>query len=218
MTERLRTLDVEAWTANEPFCAGVVWVRDGKVAVTLNPDGIPAELGSDVLRIGGVGGGQEPGETIAECALREAKEELGSGNVRLRSSGETYFHDIDTGEISRIRCTDRTAPFLLQRQTSKTPDRPYKPGLPFGPYVYFGIYIGEADEARINPDDDVAGLLFVPIERWELLLRETVTVGAVLDAGADLLEAAPIPRQTRLWMPDNESMRTVVRLWKRRRP
>ncbi|HEU4962597.1 MAG TPA: NUDIX domain-containing protein [Bacilli bacterium] len=34
---------------------------------------------------GGVGGGQETGETLAECALREAQEELSlaSGQVEL---------------------------------------------------------------------------------------------------------------------------------------
>lgn len=213
MAEQLQTIDVEALTTNQPFCAGVVWIRDGKVAITLNPDGIPAELGEGVLRIGGVGGGQEPGETLLECALREAQEELGNTNVSIVSANETYFHNMDTDEIVRVRCTDDPAPFLLQRRTSKHPDKPYKPGLPYGPYVYFGLYIGEADEARMNPDDDVAGLLFVPIAKWPMLQNGPVTLGRMLDAGADLLEAYAIPRQTRLWMPDDESLLTIMRLW-----
>lgn len=216
--EPLRTLNVETLTDNQPFCAGIIWVRDGKIAATLNPDGIPEQLGDAVLRLGGVGGGQEPGESIIECAVREAKEELGNDRVRLISSNTTYFHDMDTDEIVQVRCTDATAPYLLQRKTSKHPDKPYKPGLPTGKYVYFCLYLGETDEAKINPDDDVAGILFVPLERWPLLSSvETITLGSMLETGAELLEAYEIPRHTRLWMPDNESLRVVVPLWEEQR-
>lgn len=213
MAECMRLIDVGALTANQPFCAGVVWVRNGRVAATLNPDGIPAHLGEGLLRIGGVGGGQEPDETLMECALREAKEELGSEAVRLVSSRITFFHDMDTGDITEVACTDPTAPFLLQRASSKHPDKPYRPGLPVGKYVYFGTYLAELDEARINPEDDVAGLLFVPLEKWPLLEKESLTLGDLLDAGVGLLESHPLARQTRLWMPDNESLRVILPLW-----
>jgi 8-oxo-dGTP pyrophosphatase MutT (NUDIX family) len=33
-------------------------------------------LENNTWRVGGVGGGQEPRETILECAVREAQEEL----------------------------------------------------------------------------------------------------------------------------------------------
>jgi 8-oxo-dGTP pyrophosphatase MutT (NUDIX family) len=211
-SEPLRTIEVLSLTDNQPFCAGIVWVRDGKLAITLNPDGMPEELGEGVLRIGGVGGGQEPGESILECALREAREELGNKDVRLVSSDVTYFHDMDTGEIVQVRCTDSTAPFLLERMTSKHPDKPYRPGLPFGRYVYFCLYLGEAEEANINPDDDVAGVVFIPLEHGRLLLKEALTLGELLEAGAELLEAYAIPRHTRLWLPENESIQIVLRL------
>ncbi|MDF2715140.1 MAG: hypothetical protein K0R28_2065 [Paenibacillus sp.] len=210
--EPLRTIDVQSLTDNQPFCAGIVWVRDGKLAITLNPDGMPEELGDGVLRIGGVGGGQEPGESIMECALREAREELGDEHVRLISSKVTYFHDMDTGEIGKIRCSDNTAPFLLERKTSKHPDKPYRPGLPFGRFLYFCLYLGEAGEAKINPDDDVAGVMFIPLENWRLLLKDTLTLGELLESGVELLEAYAIPRQTRLWLPENESIRIVLPL------
>ncbi|WP_223836383.1 NUDIX hydrolase [Paenibacillus oceani] len=212
MTERfMQSLHVGAVTDHQPFCAGVVWVRDGKVAITLNTDGIPDALEGRVMRVGGVGGGQEPGETIAECALREAQEELGNPNVRLLSSTATYFHNMDTDEVVQVPCIDETPPFLLQRITSSNPDEPYKPGLPTGPYVYFGLYRAETDEARINPDDDVAAILFVPVERWPVL-EQSATLGQMMELGCELLERAPIPRELRLWVPENESMRTVMRL------
>lgn len=127
--------NIEKLTQGQPFCAGVVLVRDGKVAVTLNEDGLPHAAPAGMLRIGGVGGGQEPGETLPECALREAKEELGTERVTLKDAGKTFIHDMDTEEIAAIRCSDRIAPFLLQRRTSPNPHRPYKPGLPTGPYM-----------------------------------------------------------------------------------
>jgi 8-oxo-dGTP pyrophosphatase MutT (NUDIX family) len=198
-------------TDHQPFCAGVVWVRDGKVAITLNTDGIPEALEGRVMRVGGVGGGQEPGETIAECALREAQEELGNLNVRLLSSPVTFFHNMDTDEVVQVPCIDETPPLLLQRKTNGNPDVPYKPGLPTGPYVYFGLYSAETDEARINPEDDVAAILFVPVERWPIL-EQGATLGQMVELGSELLERAPIPREMRLWVPENESMRTVMRL------
>lgn len=215
-TPYMQTIDVDKLTGNQPFCAGVVWIREGKVAVTINPDGIPEKLAGKALRIGGVGGGQEPGETLMECALREAQEELGNPEVRLLPSSVTYFHNMDTDEVVQVKCTDATAPLLLQRMTSRNPDKPYKPGLPTGPYVYFGLYLGETDEVRINPDDDVAGILFVPVERWPQM-EQGGTLGQALEMGSELLERAPIPRDMRLWVPENESMRTVMRLLKEER-
>jgi hypothetical protein len=83
--------------------------------------------------------------------------------------------------------------------------------LPTGPYVYFGLYRAETDEARINPDDDVAAILFVPVERWPVL-EQDATLGQMMELGCELMERAPIPREMRLWVPENESMRTVMRL------
>lgn len=209
--------NIEKLTQGQPFCAGVVLVRDGKVAVTLNEDGLPHAAPAGMLRIGGVGGGQEPGETLPECALREAKEELGTERVTLKDAGKTFIHDMDTDEIAAIRCSDRIAPFLLQRRTSPNPHRPYKPGLPTGPYIYYGLYLGEAEEIRINREDDVAGILFVPQERWGTLEEEHATLGRLLDEGAELLAKDPIARGTPLWLPPDESMRIAVRLLAARR-
>lgn len=208
----LPVIAVAAMTDNQPFCAGVVWIKDGKMAVTLNTDHVPSELGEGTLRIGGVGGGQEPGETLEQCALREAREELGTERVALVSATRSYYHDMDTGELSSFQAEDELAPLLLERVTSWHPDKPYKPGLPCGPYLYCGTYCCEAQEVSNNPDDDVAGLLFVPLDKLALLEAESLTLGELLRAGTECLSQQPISPDTRLWMPANETVRTVRRL------
>jgi hypothetical protein len=37
------------------------------------------------------------------------------------------------------RCTDAIVPFLLQRQRNPSPMTPYRPALPFGPYIDYGF-------------------------------------------------------------------------------
>jgi 8-oxo-dGTP pyrophosphatase MutT (NUDIX family) len=72
--------------------------HDGELVVTLNSDGLPP--GSrNMLRIGAVGGGQEPLESILDCALREAKEELSVQQIKALPAPSTFFHDMDSDEI-----------------------------------------------------------------------------------------------------------------------
>jgi 8-oxo-dGTP pyrophosphatase MutT (NUDIX family) len=54
----------------------VVVFHEGRLVLTLNADGLPASFGAGRLRVGGVGGGCEDGETFEDCARREAEEEL----------------------------------------------------------------------------------------------------------------------------------------------
>ncbi|BFH69638.1 hypothetical protein J27TS7_00590 [Paenibacillus dendritiformis] len=210
-------LHIEALTFNQPFCAGVFLIRQDRVVMTLNADmeseNSPAGHYAPVLRIGGVGGGQEPRETISACALREAREELATERVRLKSSPITYFHDMDTGDIRPVTVRDELAPFLLQRAANPTPQQPYKPGLPVGPYIYYGIYAAEADESEpLAPGDDVAALLFIPIRSWDVIERGA-TLSEALAHGCAITEALPLHRDTRLHVPQSESMRMIMRLY-----
>ncbi|MBO0793798.1 MAG: NUDIX hydrolase, partial [Ktedonobacteraceae bacterium] len=117
-------LNVRHVTNNQPFFAGVILLEEGNLVATLNMDGLPSALMKNpAWRVGGVGGGQKAGETIWECALREAYEELCT-EVTLRPSQVTYFHDIDTGKITSITCDDPIAPFLLERQSNLFPYGP----------------------------------------------------------------------------------------------
>lgn len=214
MASDTRILHVASLTGNQPFCAGVLHLQDGRVTVTLNSDGLPPEVADgNHWRIGGVGGGQEPGETMAECALREALEELSlaPGQVELVSAERTFFHDMDTDELWQVECVDAVKPMLLQRMTNPTPDTPYKPGLPTGPYIYFGLYQARVEASQIKPGDDVEGLLQVPVEKWELL-RATPALGEMLAAGAVLVENDTLPREKRLYVREDESFHTLLSL------
>jgi 8-oxo-dGTP pyrophosphatase MutT (NUDIX family) len=204
-------LDVTARTTDQPFCAGVIVSREDSVLVTLNSDGLPPEFENDTWRVGGVGGGQELGETIVECAAREAQEEL-STPVTLRSSPVTYFQDLDTGECHSIPCTDTCAPFLLQRKRSLTPERPFRPGLPTGLHIYFGLYLAAEVPTNMLPGDDVMALLFLPFECWPML-DDIPTLEFVMRHGAQLLGSHPDVQPTqRLWLPTDEGFRTVATL------
>ena len=61
-------LDLAALTDDQPFCAGLVLGHRGRLVLTLNDDHLPTEIRHPALRVGGVGGCQEPREDIWECA------------------------------------------------------------------------------------------------------------------------------------------------------
>jgi 8-oxo-dGTP pyrophosphatase MutT (NUDIX family) len=200
-------LDLAALTESAPFFAGVVLMVDGRLVLTLNRDHLPAQLEGTALRVGGVGGGQEPGETIWECAVREAREEVGR-EVFLVRAPHTYLSGPD-GPLRRVRCRDDIAPLLFEWRPNPTPDKPYEPGLPTGPLLYNAMFLARPDGAP-GPRD-VEGLLLVPPTIWPLVERP-VTVREALEAGASLLEREPIARDTRLWSSPEESMGTVCQL------
>lgn len=82
----------------------VVALHDGLLVLTLNDD-MPAELAQGRLRVGGVGGGCEPGEAPEDCARREAEEEL-SVSVTLLSA----FAVERTGTVFLGRLEDEPRP------------------------------------------------------------------------------------------------------------
>jgi hypothetical protein len=207
----LESLNVHHLTSHQPFCAGVVLIYRDCLVVTLNTDGLPSgPPGDDRWRVGGVGGGQEPEETIWECALREAREEL-CNEVELVTSRCTYFHDIDSGDLYEVACSDNTAPLLLERQSNFYPYTPYRPGLPTGPYTYFGIFLARLKGDIIQPGDDVEGLLLIPLALWSVLLQQPA-LGTMLQHGANVIERESLPRTRKLWVSPDESFRVVVPL------
>lgn len=209
-------MNIEEITANQPFCAGVIAFLSGKLIVTLNTDGVP-EGSNNMLRIGAVGGGQEPGETILECAKREAQEELSVKQITLEHAPVTYFHDMDTNELRRVQALDAAAPFLFQRLNNPRPDTPYKPGLPTGRYIYFSLYFAALHEEAILPGDDVAALLLVPLEKW-FVLEQSCSLGEAIAQGLEIITTAEkkslFSQTTSLYLPENESLLTAVPLLK----
>lgn len=184
--------------------------KGDKIITTLNTDGLPDQY-NNVLRVGAVGGGQEPGESIVECAIREATEELSINehNIELIHSKVTYFNDMDTGEVLNIKCLDKIAPFLIQRQTNPNLKIPYKHGLPVGQYIYYTMYLGRISDKNIFPGDDVRGLLLVPLDQWEAINQSLLE--DVL-GNYDLIEGKEINRKTKLYVRTDESFNTVIPL------
>jgi 8-oxo-dGTP pyrophosphatase MutT (NUDIX family) len=200
-------LDVAATTAGQPFCAGVILMVEGRLVLTLNRDHLPTELESSALRVGGVGGGQEAGETIWECAAREAREEIGC-DVKLVSAPRTYLRE-NGGALRRARGRDEIAPLLFEWSPNKTPDRPYAPGLPKGPLLYGAMFLARP-VGTIRPGD-VEGLLLISPAIWSLIV-EQATLGELVEAGATVVEREPLARELRLWSFPEESMRTICEL------
>ncbi|TKC15308.1 NUDIX hydrolase [Robertmurraya kyonggiensis] len=197
-------------THNQPFCAGVLVTKGDKILITLNPDGLPDEM-ENTWRVGAVGGGQEPNETILDCAIREAKEEI-SVDVRIESSPVTFFHDMDLKTVEKIQVKDEIAPYLLERVTNPFPDKPYRAGLPVGPYIYFAIYFANVDNLEeVKAGDDVQGLLLVPATEWDSL-NNGYTITELKTKGVEIVHLRTPDESKMVWIPENESLTTVCRL------
>lgn len=208
-----KTIHILQTTHQKPFCAGILIRKDDQILVTLNPDGIPSDLGTEnYLRIGLVGGGQEPEESILECAIREAKEELSIQKVQIRSARSTYFYENNVTQFPiPITCLDEVAPFFFLKTNNPDPINPYKPNLPVGPDLYFALYEADVDLEQILPGDDVAGLLWVPIERLENLTKQP-TLETLLDQGCELIENLPLDRKTCVFFRKDESLSIITPL------
>jgi 8-oxo-dGTP pyrophosphatase MutT (NUDIX family) len=204
-------VSVRAVTDHNPFCAGVLIVRGGRLLCTLGSEGLPAPEKDSHWRVGGVGGGQEPGEDIWQCALREALEELGN-SVRLVPSPVTYMHDLDTNELTVVQSVDAPAPFCLQRLRNADPAKPFRPDLPCGPFTYYGLFLAHVGaDAELRPGDDAELLLDIPLSGWQAL-RNTPTLRDVLAAGADVIATREVDPDARLWLPPKESLATIAPL------
>jgi hypothetical protein len=202
------SLHIGEITNNQPFCAGVVLTRENCLPVTLNIDGLPKDMENTCWRVGGVGGGQELGESVWDCALREAKEELSTG-VNLLHSPVTYFHDKYTKRLYQVSVMDRPAPLLLERVANPNPCQPYAPGLPTGPYIYFALFLAELEDwSKRCPGDDVKGLLLCPIDQWHKV-ESGIELSKLIEVGAPGLD---LNRQ--LWLPKDESFSTITRILK----
>lgn len=207
-------VEVRRLTRGRPFCAGVLVVRDGSVLAAFSAGGVDAaQAGGADWFVGGVGGGQEPGEDVWDCALREAQEELGVP-VRLVSSSRTYLHDIDRDELRESRSEERPAPFIVQRVRNADAATPFKPGLPAGPFTYFCMFLAElVDEDPVfRPDDpDIGALVWVPLKA-EGVFAGGVTFADLTAAGARVAAGGPIADHARIHVRRTETLRVAAPL------
>jgi 8-oxo-dGTP pyrophosphatase MutT (NUDIX family) len=193
--------------AHEPFCAGVVLLHDGRLVPTLNDDHVPSTVERPALRVGGVGGGQAAGESVWDCAYREALEEL-SVPVHLVPAAETWLVDADGGgDAQRIETGEGIAPLLVTREERSNPDVPFADGLPAGPVLWTVTFLATAEEAP-RPGD-VAGLLLLPPDRLAELDRSP-TVADVAAAGGEVLAEEAPASETRLWLHPHDGVRLAA--------
>lgn len=211
---RLESIDVRHLTTNQPFSAGVILLQQGQLVAGLDTDYLPAaeENKTVAYRIKGVGGDQKPGETIWQCALREAKEKL-QLELTLLPSPATYFHEIDTGEQYPVNCSNTIAPFLLERQSNLYPYTPLRPGLPAGPYTYFSLFLAQSDHPLTCPST-MAGLVCIQPELWPVLQQQP-TLEMLLQQKATLLENTRLARERQLWVHPWESFTLAATLLQR---
>ena len=205
-------IHVEALTRDEPFFAGVVVFRRGRLVLALNDDHLPSELADGkTYRVSLIGGGPEARESVWECALREAHEEIGVP-VDLVPSPVTHLFDWEERTLREVECTDELpAPVLLERSERPEPDVASKPGLPSGPYLYVATFLAVAGPAAEPRPGDVAGLVLLPLDLWPLV-ADGATVAELVAAGAEIVTDDGVPSDARVWLHPNESGRLVVDL------
>jgi 8-oxo-dGTP pyrophosphatase MutT (NUDIX family) len=191
-------LELAELTRGQPFCAGVVlWHRRRMVFALAKPSRwAPAADGWTGIDVMCVGGGQEVGETVEECARREALEETGRP-VLLRSAARTRWRGLD-GTVSEVRLADPIAPLAVELRPG--PRSAYRPGLPTGPVLYVVHYLADLLDAPVP--GDVPALIEVPVGVAPGL-RSRLTVREALDRGVVLHERQPVPREAVLVTPPN---------------
>lgn len=194
--------------AHEPFCAGAIVLEGARLVLTLNRDGLPADVAEPALRVGGVGGGQEPGETVWDCAVREAGEEIGV-TLQIVSAPATWLLDPNEAEPRQIEVGDGPAPLLVERADRPNPDVPFAEGLPTGPFTYFVTFLAAAVEEAVP--GDVEGVLLLPPGQFPAL-DGTPTLAEAERAGAELRAREPLAPETRLWLHPYESLRVALPL------
>lgn len=155
------------------WCAGVHIVRDGRVLLTYRPVGTPGT-------VRWVGGGQEPGETFAACAVREAREEIGC-DVELLHCTETLL-ERKPAIPERVRFDDRPAPLVVQR---------YDDGM------WLVMYRAEPLSEPAPVDEPT--LLWVPVDMLDHLVA-SVRPDQATELGIRIVGAMP---EDALWIGEN---------------
>ena len=197
--------------SDQPFCAGVLISDAVSVLLTLGDTDTWTERGGHArIPIGGVGGGQVPGETIDRCAMREAAEELGCP-VRLASSRITIVED-PYGRLSLATSIAPMAPLLhqVQRRVSAAP---FAPGLPPGPLLHCALY--RAVSLQNPRPADVPALVWIP---WTVLLsmgRGGIKLRLLEQAGGRILSTHRMPPEADLYIPSPSLQEMLIRVCNR---
>ncbi len=204
-------INVRHLTTKQPFSSGVLLSQHGKLVMTLTTDKVSSTGNlAGTYRIASITGEQSGSESLWECAQREARKKLGT-EVELLPSPHTYYHDIDSGDIHDLFCTDSIPPFLLERQSNLYPSTPRHPGLPSTPHTYSGLFLARPLHNQLQPGDNAQGLLLLPPHAWSQLAQRP-TLETLLQQGAELIEREPLSRTYQLWLHPADPFSTVAPL------
>ncbi|QSB05528.1 NUDIX hydrolase [Natronoglycomyces albus] len=209
---RFGRLEPVALTDGKPFTAGVILQRDDAVLTSLTARTSAAhEPEGEHWYVGGIGGGQEPGEDVWECAHREAREETGVP-IQLTKADITYMNDVDAGE-SWMTWTAGISPLLIRRTRNTDSRTPIKPGLPSGRYTYHFTFLGQlADERPFAiAGEDITALAWVPLSQWDKLY-DNPTMGQMRRGGMNIVAGDSIADSARLRVRQTEALRLVIAL------
>lgn len=135
----------------------------------------------DALGIVRLGGHVEPGETPAQCAVREAAEEA-CVRARIVSPPSTFAYQVDSAEFVLARDTWSAAPPtpLLVAAMSTAP-----PGASV-------TYLGEFTD-RPTPGGETQGLVLLSRREVQWLTSASVSLAEFLESGGVLVPATDLP-------------------------
>jgi 8-oxo-dGTP pyrophosphatase MutT (NUDIX family) len=136
-----------------------------------------------------VGGGLEAGETLVDCARREACEET-SCKIRLLSAIRTYLRTVE-GRLSLVSVDDKPKPLALYEKIFPHP--PDQPQIHQPSKLLIVIYLAEC-LGDPWPSHEIPALLMMTSEQYRLAIQE-ISLTQLLAAGVELIEAQRIPRE-----------------------
>lgn len=141
----------------------------------------------------GIGGHLEPGETLTECAEREAREEIGA-EVELRHAERT-FRVSSAGEVSEIAVSDYPAPYAWYEMIH-TPGSP-REGQRYQIVIYRAVLVGELSELKA---DEVCGVIAMTDQQVADASGRKTTLRELIGEGAELVAEVPgLDPETRLF-------------------
>lgn len=141
----------------------------------------------------GIGGHLEDGETLVECARREADEEVGA-DVALQSASETYHLPHD-GEPAVIDAAESPRPLAVYEMAESVD------GEPADDVYYIVVYEATLRDGvgELAPDE-VSGVMGLTPRQVARGTEREPTVATLLDEGATIVESVErIPRDTTLY-------------------
>lgn len=183
---------------NEPFCAGVTIFDNGRLLFALSTEEAWTADGTQIkIPVQSVGGGMEAGENMLECAIREAKEEIGV-EVEIVHSPITYFQD-ENGNSMQVILDEDPAPICYQRRISEQ-KTPYKSGLPAGDILHLGLYIAHL-KGKPKPVD-IPAFIWVPLDQVSVLF-DGIDLRNLPLHNIDIVTKKKLPANAHFYFPES---------------